>query len=44
MASLTQPLRDQHQQLLPQIEQLRTVADLVGTLPTVELRPRVAAV
>lgn len=30
MASLTQPLREEHQELLPQIEQLRAVADLVG--------------
>ena len=33
MTSLTQPLREEHQELLPQIEQLRTVADLVGDTP-----------
>ena len=30
MPSLTQPLREEHQELVPQIERLRTVADLVG--------------
>ncbi|MEN9934363.1 MAG: hypothetical protein RLZZ387_942 [Chloroflexota bacterium] len=44
MASHTQPLRDEHQELLPQIEQLHVVADLVGVVPTAELRPRLAAV
>jgi hemerythrin-like domain-containing protein len=28
---LTQPLREEHQELLPHIEQLRTVADSIGT-------------
>jgi iron-sulfur cluster repair protein YtfE (RIC family) len=44
MASLTQPLRDEHQLLLPQIARLRAVADLVGVVPSAELRPQVAAV
>jgi iron-sulfur cluster repair protein YtfE (RIC family) len=44
MARLTQPLRDEHQELLPQIGQLRVVADLVGAVPTAELRPRLAAI
>jgi iron-sulfur cluster repair protein YtfE (RIC family) len=30
MMSLTQPLREEHQELLPRIEQLRAVADRVG--------------
>ncbi|HET9222011.1 MAG TPA: hemerythrin domain-containing protein [Roseiflexaceae bacterium] len=30
MSSIMQPLREEHQELLPQIERLRTVADLVG--------------
>ena len=30
MPALMQPLREEHQELLPQIERLRTVADLVG--------------
>jgi iron-sulfur cluster repair protein YtfE (RIC family) len=41
MAILTQPLREEHQELLPQIEQLRAVADMVGDVPIAELRPHI---
>src|SRR5581483_6174844 len=30
MASITQPLRDEHKELLPQVETLRTAADATG--------------
>jgi iron-sulfur cluster repair protein YtfE (RIC family) len=33
MPQLTQPLRDEHKELLPHIELLRTVADSIGTAP-----------
>ena len=38
---LTQPLRDEHQELLPHIELLRTVADAIGDVPVVSLRQSV---
>jgi iron-sulfur cluster repair protein YtfE (RIC family) len=38
MVQLTQPLRDEHQELLPHIKRLRTVADAVGTSPIASLR------
>jgi iron-sulfur cluster repair protein YtfE (RIC family) len=34
----TQPLREEHQELLPHVEALNTVADLVGTAPVNQLR------
>ena len=37
----TQPLRDEHRELLPPIEMLRTTADLVGTAPTDHVRANV---
>jgi iron-sulfur cluster repair protein YtfE (RIC family) len=33
MSSIMQPLREEHQELLPEIERLRTVAELVGDAP-----------
>jgi hypothetical protein len=33
MVPLTQPLRDEHKELLPQIDLLRTAADSVGDAP-----------
>lgn len=36
-ALLTQPLRDEHQELIPHIEQLRTIADAVGSLSAASL-------
>jgi iron-sulfur cluster repair protein YtfE (RIC family) len=38
MITLTQPLRDEHRELLPHIELLRTVADAIGEVPIVSLR------
>jgi iron-sulfur cluster repair protein YtfE (RIC family) len=38
MVLLTQPLRDEHKELIPHIEQLRTVADSVGSVPVELLR------
>ncbi|HEX5501485.1 MAG TPA: hemerythrin domain-containing protein [Thermomicrobiales bacterium] len=40
----TQPLREEHQELLPHIDQLRVVADGVGTLPGPELRRKIEEV
>jgi iron-sulfur cluster repair protein YtfE (RIC family) len=33
MVTLTQPLREEHRELIPQIEMLRTVADSIGAAP-----------
>lgn len=38
MVSLTQPLREEHQELLPHIERLRRAADLVGEVTIEETR------
>ncbi len=38
MATLTQPLRDEHKELLPHIERLRSVADSVGEVSIESLR------
>jgi iron-sulfur cluster repair protein YtfE (RIC family) len=38
MVTLTQPLRDEHKELLPHIELLQTVADSVGKAPIGSLR------
>ena len=38
MLPLTQPLRDEHLELLPHIERLRTVADMIGTAPGESVR------
>jgi iron-sulfur cluster repair protein YtfE (RIC family) len=38
MSLIMQTLRDEHQELLPQIERLRTVADLVGDVSAETLR------
>jgi iron-sulfur cluster repair protein YtfE (RIC family) len=38
MATLTQPLRDEHKELLPHIERLREVGDLVGEVPLETLK------
>jgi iron-sulfur cluster repair protein YtfE (RIC family) len=40
MASVTQPIREEHQELLPHIEAIREVAESVGRLPGDELRTR----
>lgn len=38
MTTLTQPLRDEHKELLPHVELLRTVADAIGAAPFASLR------
>ncbi len=38
MATITQPLRDEHKELIPHIETLRSVADSVGQVAVTELR------
>ena len=43
MATVTQPLREEHQHLLPHIEALREAADAVGDLPPADLRRRLDA-
>jgi hemerythrin-like domain-containing protein len=44
MTRPTQPLRDEHQELLPHIEHLRQLADAVGETPPAALVQNVAAV
>lgn len=41
MIQVTQPLRDEHQALLPHIEQLQTAANAIGIIPLALLRQRV---
>lgn len=42
--STMQPLRDEHRELLPHIEQIRVVADHVGTVPADVIRTEIAGV
>jgi hypothetical protein len=44
MTFLTQPLREEHQELLPHIEQLRMAADAVGDVLVETLRRSIDAV
>ena len=44
MTSLTQPLREEHQELLPHIEAIRQAADAIGAAPLSELRPPIDGV
>ena len=44
MSALTQPLRDEHAEILPHIEELREVADMVGHRPADVLAKDVARV
>ncbi len=44
MANLTQPLREEHQELLPHIEAICQVADAIGEAPLSELRPQIDSV
>ncbi|HZD16529.1 MAG TPA: hemerythrin domain-containing protein [Actinomycetota bacterium] len=44
MDSITAPLREEHRELLPRIEDLRRVADAVGILPIPALRERVSEI
>ncbi len=41
MANLTQPLREEHKELLPHIEAIRAAADAIGETPLSELRPQI---
>jgi iron-sulfur cluster repair protein YtfE (RIC family) len=43
MPALTQPLRDEHRELLPSVELLRIAAEAVGRAPVTELGDRVDA-
>jgi len=43
MPRITQPLRDEHKELLPHIEALRVAADCVGTAPIADIRSEVDA-
>ncbi len=43
MDRLTQPLRDEHASLRPQVDALREIADLAEQLPPTELAARLAA-
>ncbi|HEX6230264.1 MAG TPA: hemerythrin domain-containing protein [Actinomycetota bacterium] len=42
--AITEPLREEHRELLPKIEEIGRVADAVGVLPLPALRARVAEV
>ncbi len=44
MPQVTQPLRDEHKELLPHIKQIRTVADSIGTVAVSSLRQSVGEV
>ncbi len=41
MSGVTRPLREEHQELLPHIESLRTAADAIDTLPAAEVQREV---
>lgn len=38
MNTLTQPLRDEHQELFPSVDRIRQVAELIGEAPIAEIR------
>ena len=38
MANLTQPLREEHKELLPNVDRIRQVAEMIGETSTAELR------
>jgi iron-sulfur cluster repair protein YtfE (RIC family) len=44
MTNLTQPLREEHKELLPHIEAIRQAADAIGEAPLSELRPLIDGV
>ena len=44
MHTITEPLREEHRELLPKIERIRRVADSVGMVPAATLRERIAEV
>ncbi len=41
MTVLTQPLRDEHKELLPHVEEIRSLANLVGDVPVSALRQQI---
>lgn len=43
MATVTQPLRDEHRELLPELEKLRTAGDAIGIAPAPEATRQVEA-
>ena len=38
MTALTQPLREEHKELFPSVDQIRSVAEMIGTAPIAEVR------
>lgn len=44
MDTITEPLREEHRDLLPKIERIRRVADSIGLVPVEVLRERIAEV
>ncbi len=38
MTTLTQPLRDEHKELFPSVDQIRQVAELIGDAPIAEIQ------
>lgn len=44
MGAITQPLRDEHKELFPHVEEMRAAADAVGEVSDADLRERVDAV
>lgn len=44
MTTLTQPLREEHKELLPHVERIRQVADEIGEVPVVVIRQDVEEV
>lgn len=44
MKTLTQPLRDEHKELFPQVDRIRQVADLIGEATIVDIRNSVEEV
>lgn len=41
MTQLTQPLREEHRELLPHITQIQEIADAIGVVPIASLRQRI---
>ena len=41
MTQLTQPLREEHRELLPHLTQIQAIADTIGTVPIASLRQEI---
>jgi iron-sulfur cluster repair protein YtfE (RIC family) len=41
MQPFTQPIREEHRELIPRIERLREIADQVGDIPAIQLRAEI---